>query len=170
MGFTVLAAAWAALAATFEPGPAAAWGRIGLALTAASIAVAAALQAVDGVALKMSVDRWAAATGDARAHAYEAAVAVRQIEIGLASLLSVVSGFTSSVFALAIFFSTRYPAWLGAIGLLGGLGTVAAGASQAAIGFSGFAMTLSMVASSILLIWFILGGILLWRLAPRLPA
>lgn len=31
-------------------------------------------------------------------------------------------------------------------------------------------MTLSMLASSVILMWFILAGILLWRLAPRLPA
>jgi hypothetical protein len=47
--------------------------------------VAATLQAVDGVALKVTVDRWAAATGEARLLAYEAAHAVRQIEIGFAS-------------------------------------------------------------------------------------
>jgi hypothetical protein len=157
-----------ALAATLEPGRAAAWARIGLAGTAAIIAVAAALQAVDGVALKVMVDRWAAASGDARALAYETAFAVRQIEIGLASLLSLVSGFTLSVFGVAILLSTRYPTWLGGIGVLGGLGTVAAGAAQASAGFSGLAMTLSMLASSVLLVWSILAGVLMWRLAPRL--
>jgi hypothetical protein len=35
----------------------------------------------------------------------------------------------------------------------------------AATGFSGLAMTLSMLASSVLLIWAILAGILMWRLA-----
>jgi hypothetical protein len=168
MGFAVLATALAALAATFEPGLAAAWGRIGLALTAASIAVAAALQAVDGVALKMTVDRWAAATGDVRAHAYEAAFAVRQVEIGLASLLSLLSGVTAIVFGLAMLLSARYPAWLGALGLLGGLGSAAAAAAQAAMGFSGLAMILSMAASGAILVWFILVGILLWRVARRL--
>ncbi len=114
------------------------------------------------------VDRWAAATGEARVLAYEAAFAVRQIEIGLASLLSLLLGFTLTVFGLAILLSARYPTWLGGIGLLGGLGTVAAGAAQAATGFSGFAMTLSMLTSSVLLIWAILAGILMWRLAPQL--
>ena len=46
-----------ALAATLEPGRAAAWARIGLAGAVATIAVAAALQAVDGVALKVVGDR-----------------------------------------------------------------------------------------------------------------
>jgi hypothetical protein len=38
------------------------------------------------------------------------------------------------------------------------------------MGFSGLAMTLSMLASAVILIWFTLVGILLWRLGPRLPA
>jgi hypothetical protein len=167
-GFVALGVALVALAATLEPGRAAAWARIGLAGTAAIIAVAAALQAVDGVALKVMVDRWAAASGDARALAYETAFAVRQIEIGLASLLSLVSGLTLTAFGVAIFFSIRYPTWLGGLGLLGGLGTVVAGTAQASTGFSGLAMNLSMLASSVLLVWTILAGVLTWRLAPRL--
>jgi len=64
--------------------------------------------------------------------------------------------------------SMRYPYWVGVIGLLDGLGMVATGAAQASSGFSALAMTISMTASSALLIWIILAGILMWRLAPRL--
>ena len=167
-GSALLGAALVALAATFEPGRASAWARIGLAGTIVGVAIAAALQAVDGVALKVTVDRWAAATGDARAVIYEAALAVRQIEIGLASLLSITTGLTLIAFSFAMLLGARYPRWLGAIGLLDGLGMVAAGAAQAATGFSALAMTLSMAASSVLLIWIILAGIFMWRLAPRL--
>jgi hypothetical protein len=157
-----------ALAATFEPGRAAAWARIGLAGTVAGVAVAAALQAVDGIALKVSVDRWAAATGDVRAVVYEAALAVRQIEIGLAALLSITTGLALIAFSFAMLVSMRYPHWVGVIGLLDGLGMVAAGGAQASSGFSALAMTISMTASSVLLLWIILAGILMWRLAPRL--
>jgi hypothetical protein len=169
-GFALLGAALVALAATFEPARASAWARIGLAATIVGIAIAAALQAVDGVALKVTVDRWAAATGDTRAVIYEAALAVRQIEIGLASLLSITTGLTLIAFGLAMLLGARYPRWLGAIGLLDGVGMVAAGAAQAATGFSALAMTLSMAASSVLLIWIILAGIFMWRLAPRLES
>jgi hypothetical protein len=85
VGLALLGVALVALAATFEPGRASAWARIGLAGAMASVAVAGALQAVDGVALKATVDRWAAASGEARATVFEAALAVRQVEIGLAS-------------------------------------------------------------------------------------
>jgi hypothetical protein len=169
-GFALLGAALVALAATFEPGRASAWARIGLAGTIVGVAIAAALQAVDGVALKVTVDRWAAPTGDARTIVYEAALAVREIEIGLASLLSITTGLTLIAFGLAMLLGARYPRWLGAIGLLDGLGMVAAGAAQAAAGFSALAMTLSMAASSVLLVWIILAGIFMWRLAPRLES
>jgi hypothetical protein len=169
-GFALLGAALVALAATFEPGRASSWARIGLATTIVGIATAAALQAVDGVALKVTVDRWASATGDTRAVIYEAALAVREIEIGLASLLSITTGLTLIAFGLAMLLGVRYPRWLGAIGLLDGVGMVAAGAAQAATGFSALAMALSMAASSVLLIWIILAGIFMWRLAPLLES
>ena len=167
-GVAVLTIALVALAGTLEPGRPAAWGRVGLVGAAATLAAAAALQAVDGVALKIMVDRLAASSGDARPLAFEAAFAVRQIEVGLASLLSVLFGFTASVFGIATLLSSRYPVWLGLIGLLVGIGLVAAGAAEARTGFSGLGMTLSMLASFVLLIWFILLAVLMWRLAPRL--
>ncbi|TME97405.1 MAG: hypothetical protein E6I40_01510 [Chloroflexi bacterium] len=61
LGFALLMAGLAAFGSTFASGAAAAWARIGVIGAAATVAVAAALQAVDGVALKAMVDRWAAA-------------------------------------------------------------------------------------------------------------
>ncbi|CAN5890560.1 hypothetical protein BH24GEM1_BH24GEM1_13160 [soil metagenome] len=49
-----------------------------------------------------------------------------------------------------------------------GLGSIAAGIAQAHSGFSPFAMALSMVASSVLLVWVIILGAFLWRLGQRL--
>lgn len=168
LGIAMLAMSLVALASTLESGPAAAWGRVGSTSAAVTIATAAALQAVDGVALKVLVDRWAAASTEARSLAFEAAFVVRQIEIGLAALLSLASGLTLLVFGLAIVLSRRYPVWLGGLGLVAGLGQVVAGAAQATTGFSGSAMTLSMVASALLLVWGILAGVLMWREVPKL--
>ena len=164
-----LSMAFVAFASTFESGRPAAWSRLGLAGTIAIIAVGAALQAVDGVALKVMVDRWAAATGDASAITFEAAFAVRQIEIGLASLLSILLGFTLIALSIAILFSTRYPTWLGWIGFLNGFATIVSGATQASTGFSAMAMALSMATSIVLLAWVIIVGVLMWRLDPDLP-
>ncbi len=168
LGVAILGAALVALAGTLEDGRASAWARIGVAGAAASVASAAALQAVDGIALKKMVDRWMAASGEGRARAFEAAVAVRQIEIGMASLVSILFGLTISVFALSLLSSRRFPAWLGWLGLVGGLGSVSAGIAQAYTGFSALAMLLSMSASTVLLVWAIAVGVVLWRLAPVL--
>ncbi|HVH30346.1 MAG TPA: hypothetical protein VNA31_01585 [bacterium] len=167
-GVVGLGVSFTALAATMEAGASAAWARVGLLGIAVTIAVAATLQAVDGVALKVMVDRWAVATGDARDRAFEAAFAVRQIEIGLASLLSLVTGFTLAVFALAIILGARYPMWLGWIGLVDGVGTVGAGMAQASTGFSGLSMMLSTSTSIILLVWALATGALMWRVIPQL--
>ena len=168
LGIALLGAALVVLAATMEAGRASGWAQIGVLGTAASVAATAALQAVDGVALKVMVDRWAQATGEARARAFESAFTVRQIEIGLASLLSVLFGLTIAAFGLALLVSRRFPKWLGWLGFVGGLGTVAAGIAQAYTGFSALAMMVSMPASSVLLLWAIAVGVFMWRLAPRL--
>lgn len=167
-GIAILGVALVALASTLEVGRPSAWGRIGAFGAAASVAAAAALQAVDGVALKVMVDRWALATGEARLRAFEGALAVRQIEIGFASLLSVLLGLTVVVFGAAMVASRRFPAWLGGLGALGGCGTSAAGVIQAYTGFSPVAMAVGMPANIIVVLWALAASTCLWRLAPRL--
>ena len=78
-------------------------------------------------------------------------------------------GLTVSVFGISMLLSRRFPTWLGWLGLLGGLGTLAAGIAQAYTGFSPLAMMLSMPTGCVLLLWAIVVGALLWRLAPVLP-
>jgi hypothetical protein len=164
----VLSVALVALATTIDGGRAAAWARVGVRGVSATVAAAAALQAVDGVALKLVVDRWAQASGEARVLAFEAAFAVRQVEIGLASLLSVIFGLTVSVFGIALLLSPRFAPWSGWLGLVSGGATVTAGVAQAYTGFSTVAMSMSMPASVLLLIWVVVVGVRLWRLAPEL--
>jgi hypothetical protein len=166
VGLALLGAALVALAAAAGRGRAAAWARIAVAGAAASVAVAAALQAVDGVALRVAVERWAAAAGDARARAFEAAFAVRQIEVGLASLVSLLFGLTLLALGVAMRLGRRLPGWLAWLGLAGGLGLLAAGVAQAYTGFSAVAMALSMSASAVLLVWAVAAGVVMWRL-PR---
>lgn len=167
IGLGTLGMALVALAGTIEPGRATVWSRFTAAGATALVAVGAALQAVDGVALKAMVDRWAAAAPEARAATYEAAFAVRQIEIGLASLSSLLAALTLLICGVALCLSERYPNWLGGMGVLTGVGLAAAGAIQAQTGFSDVAMTVGMLASSLLLLWFVLSGALMWRLAVR---
>src|SRR5262249_54203581 len=142
--------------------------RIGAVGTAANVAAAAALQAGDGVALKGVGDRGARATGEARARAFEGALARRPGAGGVAGPRSVLSGLPVTGLGVALGRSRRFPAWLGWAGLLAGVGTIAAGVAQAYTGFSPLAMALSMPASSILLVWAIAVGASLWRLAGAL--
>lgn len=168
VAMAMLSVALVALATAIRGGRAEAWARIGLLGVSASLAAAAALQAVDGVALKVVVDRWAHASGELRALAFEAAFAVRQVEIGFASLLSLIFGLTVSVFGIALLLSPRFASWSGWLGLVSGGGTAAAGIAQAYTGFSSLAMSMGMPASLLLLIWAVAIGIRLWHLAPEL--
>ncbi len=162
LGVALMVTALVALSRTFDVGRAAAWSRIGLVGAIASLAVAATLQAVDGVALKFMVDRWAAAPAEQKPAIFEAAFGVRQVEIGLASLMSLLFGITVAVYGVAMTLSPIYPSWVGFLGILGGLGTAAAGVVQAYTGFSRLAMTISMSASLLLLVWMIVVGVLMW--------
>jgi hypothetical protein len=167
-GVALIAVALVALEASFESGRAAAWARIGSAGAIASTAIYAANQGVDGIANHAADLRWASSTGAARASAFEAAFAVRQIEVALTSVFTLSLGSTLGVFALAMLFSRRYPAWLGATGILGGLATVAIGLEQASGGFSPLSLNLFMVVGPVDLAWVCITGVLMWRLAPRL--
>jgi aspartate aminotransferase-like enzyme len=80
------------IAGIFKPGRAAVWARIGTAGMVASVTVAAVLQAVDRVALRVVVDRRAASEGEARRLAYEAPCALRWTEIGVARLVGILFG------------------------------------------------------------------------------
>ena len=168
LGVALIAVALVALAATTPPGRALASARIGAGGAVAGLATAAGLQAVDGIALHKMVHRWAAATGEARERVFEAAFAVRQVEIGFASLLSVLFGLTICMFGISMITGRRFPAWLGWLGLCGGLANVAAGLVQAYTGFSGLAMNVSIPASGAVLLWVITMGVLLWRAAPAI--
>jgi hypothetical protein len=153
VGFALLGAALVALGGTLGEGYPAALGRIAAGGAVAMIALAAVLQAVDGVALKVAVDRWVVAIGDARTRAFEAAFAVRQIEVGLAALLQIVSGMTLFTLSAAVLGARRHPRWFGVLGLAGALGALVAGYAYATAGFDGGAMTASMVSSLLLLAW-----------------
>jgi hypothetical protein len=139
--------------------------RLGAAFAVAALATAAALQAVDGVALKRAIDHWARAPADQRPGAFLAAFAIRQIEIGLASFTAMLFGATATLYGAAMAASRGFPRWLGAIG---GAGTIIGGVLTAKTGFSATAMTVSMPFSLLTVLWMILVGAILWR-PPRRP-
>ncbi len=127
-----------------------------------SLAVTSALQAVDGVALKVMVDAWAEAPENEKPALFQAAFAVRQVEIGLASLMSVMFAVTFVVYGLALVVDRRFPKWLGVLGIAGGVSTLVAGVVIAYTGFSEVAMAISMPTSMLLLAWMVSVGGLMW--------
>ena len=151
-----------ALSHTLRHGRAEVWAKLGLGGAIASVAAAAALQAVDGIALKAMVDRWVMSSPPRRDLVFEAAFGVRQIEVGLASLMSITLGLTMLAYGAALAFSS-YPRWLSWIAAIGGLATICGGVLVAYTGFSALAMGVSMPASVALLVWMVAVGIRMWR-------
>jgi hypothetical protein len=109
------------------------------------------------------VDDWAAAPAAQKEGAFHAAFAVRQIEIGLASMLSLSMGLTTTLYGGLLLVGRTYPHWLGVLAIVGGLPTMIAGIVIAHTGFSQLAMTINMPASSLLLVWMLMLGGCMWR-------
>ena len=146
--------------ASGETKPAATLGSAG---AIASMAVAGALQAVDGIALKAMVDVWAAAPEQEKAALFHAVFAVRQIEAGLASIGSLLFGATVSTYGIALLSDARTPKWLGVVALAGGVPMAIAGLAIAYTGFSELAMTINMPASVVVLFWIVALGWYAWQ-------
>ena len=162
-GVAAIVAALLLLGRRLDVGRGALWSRLAAAGAVASLASAAALQAVDGVALKRMVDAWAAASMPEKAAWFAAAFAVRQVEIGLASMASLVFGATAALYGVALLVDGRHPAWLGAVAVAGGAATVVAGVVIATTGFSALAMAIDMPATLLLLAWLLLIARRMWR-------
>jgi Domain of unknown function (DUF4386) len=136
------------------------------ALTAATtLATAAVLQAVDGVALKVMVDRWAAAADGQKDLAFAAALAVRDVEIGVAGFSAILFGMTGVLFGAALAATKPYPAWLAGLAVVGGAGTVGGGVLTLFTGFSPTEMAVAMPANVIMLVWLVATGVIMWRRA-----
>ena len=133
-------------------------------LTAATtLAAAAILQAVDGVALKAMVDRWAAAPDTQKPVAFAAALAVRHVEIGVAGFSAVLFGMTGVLFGVALVASQKYPVGLGWLAIVGGAGTTAGGVLTVFTGFSPAEMNVAMPSNLVLLGWLVATGVIMWR-------
>ncbi len=143
------------------------WSHLGSAFAIASLAIAAALQAVDGIALKVMVNNWVAAPESEKMAIFQATIGVRQIEVGLASMFSMLIGLTIVLYGVSIVISDRLSSWLGWIAIIGGGATVTAGVMYAYTGFSRVGMSVSMPASLILLLWLIVLGASMWRVSNK---
>jgi len=162
-GVSLMVAALLLLAQQLRMGSGTAWAGVAAGGAIASLAVAVALQAVDGIALKLMVDAWTAAPAAQKEGVFHAAFAVRQIEIGLASMVSLSMGLTAVMYGEALLVDQTYPKWVGGLALIGGVPTMVAGVVIAYTGFSGLAMAINMPANFLLLVWMLILGGCMWR-------
>ena len=141
--------------------------RLAVCAAVTSLATTAILQAIDGVALKVMVDTWSTATGADKIAAFHAALAVRQIEVGVASLTALLFGTTVNLYGVAILPGDVYPKWAGWMALIGGVGTIVGGLLTAHTGFSPTAMTFAMPFNLAVIAWMIVIGVMMWRRADQ---
>ena len=165
LGVVLIATGLVALSWKLRAGHAGVWALLACLAAVASVSLAGALQAVDGIALKFAVDRWSASAESARAAAFEAAYAVRQVEVGLASLMGAFFGLTVLLYGIALMLSPMAPRWLGVFGALAGVATAISSVVQAHTGFSEVAMAARMPSSLSVLVWSICIGIFLLQTA-----
>ncbi len=163
LGVALIVCALIQLSRLLASGSARGLAWIGAAGSVASLAVAAALQAVDGIALKMMVDAWAAAAEPDKTTLFYAAYGVRQIEVGLASIMSLLFGLTVCVYGVAVISDRSFVTWMGWLAIIGGILTAIGGVVIAYTGFSELTMAINMPSSSLILIWMIVLGVLFWR-------
>jgi hypothetical protein len=165
LGVILITSALILLSRKLTDGPAASLAILGALGATVSLAIAGALQAVDGVALKAMVDKWASSTGSDKVMLFHATYAVRQIEIGLASIASILGGLTFSIYGVASLIDLSYPRWMSFLAMLGGVLTAIAGVVIAYTGFSGLDMAIGMPANVLLLVWMVALGTYSWRAA-----
>jgi hypothetical protein len=98
--------------------------------------VFAVQMAVDGVALRGSIDAWLAAPPAQRDAAFLVANAIRDLEKGLSGFFHLLNGLALLTLGTAVASSRIYPRWLGIFGVLAGVGFMSGGVVTAHTGFS----------------------------------
>jgi low temperature requirement protein LtrA len=128
---------------------------------------------LDGVAAKQLADQWAAAPEPAKATALAVVSANETVNFALASLFNLsFAGIPFILFGLAVTRADarRYPRWLGWVACYAGIGSVLAGLVQALTGKPTVAsLILTIVGPTVITLWMLLIGALLWRQAKAAP-
>lgn len=145
-------------------GSSAAFALIGGVAVIVLVAVFAVQMAVDGVALKGTIDAWIDASGGAaEASALQVVDGVRFIEKGLSGLFHLVNGIALMALGLAVEAGGKYTKWIGWIGVIAGVGTFSGGIATAQTGFSSQA-GVSLLPSFLLATVFVVGiSVSMWR-------
>ena len=148
---------------------AAAWaGRIGAVLAVAALALYAALQAVDGVALKHAVDAWAVSAGPEKSMRFATAEGIRWLEWGMRSYQSFVLG-AALILAGLVMLVRGISRGIGVLMGLSGLAYVAQGWVIGAEGFSAANAVPTLSGIVLTGVWSVWLLILAWRMKEEAP-
>jgi hypothetical protein len=127
--------------------------RFGLVTATAALATYAALQAVDGVALKQSVDTWLAAPGADATARYAAAEAIRWVEWGLRSYFNFLLGLAFVMGGIGLVRSAAAPRAIGYLMALTGCAYIVQGWIIGNEGFSANNTVPTLAGYGIWLVW-----------------
>jgi hypothetical protein len=135
------------------------------------IAVAAAISAaasglvlaVDGVALKQTVDAWVNAVPTQKAFAFHDAEAIRWLEWGANSFLATAEGLTYMLLGWAIVRTAIVPKWIGWLSAVAGVGYIALAFSVGQDGFTDTTSALGVTAGVLFVIASIAIAVIGWR-------
>jgi hypothetical protein len=125
--------------------------------------VFAVQMAVDGVALKWTIDAWMSAAPADRAAAFFVAESVRDLEKGLSGFFHLLNGTTLLALGAAIAAGRAYPRLLGLLGVVAGIGFIAGGVATAHSGFSVEAGGILNSTALIGLLFFAGAAVVMWR-------
>jgi hypothetical protein len=144
-GVVLIIAALLLFAGRIEARLGRAWLRVTAAGAVASLATAAALQAVDGIALKAAIDAWQAAPAGGADAAFRVADSVRSLEKGLSAVFNLANGCTVLLLSAAVVLGRAVPRWIGLPGAIAGGAFLVLGFVTAATGFSAQASTVALL-------------------------
>ena len=119
-----------------QDGVARAFASVGALAAITVIAVFAVQMAVDGVALKATIDAWVTAPAGDKPAAFYVADGVRWIEKGLSGFFNILNGVTLVALGMSLLSGATGWRLLGALGVIAGLAFVTGGYSAAHTGFS----------------------------------
>ena len=154
-GMTLLISAIVVLLVVLKaPAGAMAWtARFGVVAAVASLALYAALQAVDGVALKHAVDAWAVAAEPDKTARFATAEGIRWLEWGMRSYQSFVLGAALILTGAVVAGTHRVSRLIGYLMALSGLAYLAQGWIIGAEGFSPANTIPTMAGIVLILVW-----------------
>jgi hypothetical protein len=160
-------AAFGVISRSLEGDAAYSVSRLGLLFAGAGTVIHVIDSSISGIALAAVARHWSGDFVDKQFFIHQGDM-LRDILSGTwAAVLSFFHGLPFILFGITFVISSRYPKWLGWIGIVGGLGSLVCGILM----FWGAALPsrLFIVFALIVSLWMFLAGVVMWRVTTRTP-